>query len=84
MSLPLPPSVPLVYSGTTVNTGAVTPHILFLGYELWLRPLGPASANALIKHFIIIVLSLFSFLARTTQATKGRRITQFTELSLAR
>ena len=46
---------PLVYSGTTVNIKAVTPHVLFLAEELCLRPLGTLSANTFIKPFIIIV-----------------------------
>lgn len=69
--------VPLIYSGTTVNTKAVPPHFLFPRYEVWRKLLGILSASTF-KHFVIIVLTVFLLLTRTTQGTEERRITQFT------
>lgn len=56
--------VPLIYSGTTVNTKAVSPHFLFPRYEVWQKLLGILSASTF-KHFVIIVLTVF--LHRRTQ-----------------
>lgn len=75
--------VPLIYSGTTVNTKAVSPHFLFPRYEVWRKLLGILSASTF-KHFVIIVLTVFLLLTRTTQGTEERRITQFTKLMLVR
>lgn len=63
-----------VYAGTTVNTKAVAPCLLYLGCEIWLRPLGTLLANTLIEHSVI-VLSVVSSGARGTQGTEERGTT---------